>query len=48
MRAKLLTDAVDEQLDAAAIVAHVHVELLFVYEQFANVAEDSPAVAFVK
>jgi hypothetical protein len=47
MRPKLLPDPVDEQLNPSAPLANIHVELLPVHEQLADVAQGSPPCSFV-
>lgn len=48
MLTELLSDPVDEELDATTAGAHVDVEMLPVLEELGEVAENAPAGAFVK
>ena len=48
MRAKLLSNAVHEELNPTTPRAHVDVEMLPVLEELSKVAEHAPACAFVE
>jgi hypothetical protein len=48
VRAKLLAHSIDEELDATTTRAHVDVEMLPVLEELGEIAENTPAGAFVE
>jgi hypothetical protein len=48
VRPELFADSVDEELDAAAARAHIHIEVLVLDEQLSDFAQDAPIRAFVK